>query len=109
MTGNDWRISIVSIPSSGTGPFIRGDSNSDSTFDISDPITILRFLFLGGEVLGCRAAADANGDSGIDITDAIYSLNFLFLGGAPLPAPAECGLSDLEEDISLGCENSACE
>ena len=109
LTGNDWRISIVSIPPSGIGPFLRGDSNSDSTFDISDPITILRFLFLGGEVLGCRAAADANGDGGIDITDAIYSLNFLFLGGEALPAPTECGRSDLEEDIALGCENSVCE
>ena len=99
----------MSIPPSGIGPFLRGDSNSDSTFDISDPITLLRFLFLGGEVLGCRAAADANGDGGIDITDAIYSLNFLFLGGEALPAPTECSHSDLEEDIALGCENSVCE
>ncbi|MEC7776701.1 MAG: hypothetical protein VYC32_11455, partial [Planctomycetota bacterium] len=69
---------------------------------------ILRFLFLGANPASCQAAADSNGDGGIDITDAIYSLNFLFLGGDALPAPTQCGTSELESDITLGCENSGC-
>jgi len=95
-------------PDDATDPFLRGDSNGDSSLDLSDAISILRFLFLGANPASCQAAADSNGDGGIDITDAIYSLNFLFLGGDALPAPTQCGTSELESDITLGCENSGC-
>ncbi len=95
-------------PDGAVGPFLRGDSNGDSSLDLSDAISILRFLFLGANSPICQAAADSNGDGDIDITDAIYSLNFLFLGGDALPAPTECGISELESDISLGCENGGC-
>src|SRR5262245_44138590 len=40
--------------------FRRGDVNSDGMVDISDPITELDFLFLGGGKIGCPDAADAN-------------------------------------------------
>ena len=95
-------------PDGALGPFLRGDSNGDSSLDLSDAISILRFLFLGASSPSCQAAADSNGDGDIDITDAIYSLNFLFLGGDALPAPTQCGTSELESDIALGCENNGC-
>lgn len=109
LRGNDWRISIVSFGPEGAGPFLRGNTNGDAILDISDPISILRFLFLGGEAFTCQAAADCNADGSVDITDAIYSLTFLFLGGEPIPAPTECGISVLESDIALGCEEGGCE
>ena len=93
----------------GVGPFRRGNSNGDANLDLSDAIATLRFLFLGAEPPACQAAADSNGDGNIDLTDAVYSLNFLFLAREALPAPTECGLSELESDISLGCENGGCE
>jgi len=95
-------------PDGAVGPFLRGDSNGDSNLDLSDAISILRFLFLGADQPSCQAAADSNGDGNIDLTDAIYSLNFLFLAGEALPAPTECEISELESDISLGCENGGC-
>jgi len=95
-------------PDGAVGPFLRGDSNGDSNVDLSDAISILRFLFLGADEPNCQATADSNGDGNVDITDAIYSLAFLFLGGDALPAPTECGISELESDISLGCENGGC-
>ena len=96
------------VPDGAVGPFLRGDSNGDSNVDLSDAISILRFLFLGADEPSCQATADSNGDGNVDITDAIYSLAFLFLGGDALPAPTECGISELESDISLGCENGGC-
>ena len=92
----------------GVGPFLRGNTNGDTRMDISDAISILRFLFLGGQAISCLAAADSNGDGNIDITDAIYSLSFLFLGGEAFPAPIECGISELGNDIALGCKNDNC-
>lgn len=67
-------------------PFIRGDSNGDGAVDISDPVTVLGFLFMGGAPPACDDAEDANDDGSVDISDASYILNFLFLGG---PAPPE--------------------
>jgi hypothetical protein len=60
------------------------DCNGDAVVDISDPVCLLTFLFLGGPAPTCPM--DANGDLATDITDAIYLLSFLFLGGPP-PVP----------------------
>ena len=67
--------------------FIRGEVNEDGSFDISDPILILIFLFRGGVLLPCPDAADANDDGSIDITDSIFLLGGLFLGGPAPPSP----------------------
>lgn len=58
--------------------FIRGDSNSDGTVNISDPLYTLRWLFLGGPRPICADAADANTDERVDISDPIYTLHSLF-------------------------------
>ncbi len=65
------------------GPmFMRGDTTGDLKIDVSDAVSTLNYLFLGGEV-GCQDAADINNDGKIDVTDAIYTLSFLFSGGDP--------------------------
>jgi hypothetical protein len=72
--------------------FRRGDSNGDGTFNISDPIHTLAFLFTGGVPPRCRDAADANDDGAIDVSDAPFSLSFLFLRGSAPRAPfPDCG------------------
>ncbi|MBI4584270.1 MAG: RHS repeat protein [Planctomycetes bacterium] len=87
--------------------FKRGDSNSDGTLDISDPIHSLEFLYIGKPGPTCMDAADANDDGGLDQSDAIYSLEFKFLGGPPPPPPfLECG-ADLTSDDELGCGSFA--
>ncbi len=83
-------------------PFVRGDVNFDGKTDITDPITILPFSFLGGVVLFCEDAADANDDGVIDITDPIYLLGFLFLGAEPIPPPTVRPGLDATVD-GLGC------
>ena len=85
------------------GVFLRGDTNSDGTVDISDGIFGLAFLFLGGQTPVCERALDANDDSEPDISDMIYVLSYLFLARSPEPPPPfpGCGL-DLTPD-SLPC------
>ncbi len=86
--------------------FIRGDSNSSGTVDISDGVFTLGFLFRSERRPTCGSAADSNGDGGIDISDAVYLFQYLFAGGNPPPAPfpgcGETGMGD-----GADCEASA--
>jgi hypothetical protein len=65
-----------------TRPTRPGDVNLDYELNISDPISLLDHLFLGGEDLFCAKAADFNADGQVNISDAIALLNHLFLGAA---------------------------
>lgn len=71
----------------------RGDCNSDSIFDISDPIFTLLYLFVGGSTKpSCPEVCDVNGDAIIDLSDPVYSLNRLYSGGPSLiGGPVSCG------------------
>lgn len=83
--------------------FVRGDANADGAFDLSDPVFVLGYLFLGASRPQCLDACDANDDGALEITDAIQALSFLFLGGPPPAAPfPECGL-DSTPSATLGC------
>lgn len=87
------------------GIFLRGDANGDLGLDISDPITILDFLFLGANApLPCEDAADANDDGGIDVSDPISVLIFLFLGTEPSTLALKVPARDETPD-ELGCAN----
>ncbi|MBI4602424.1 MAG: hypothetical protein HY721_10745 [Planctomycetes bacterium] len=62
---------------------VSGDANFDGRFDISDPISVLGYLFLGdGEPL-CPPAADYDGDGQLLISDPIRMLGVLFSGLPP--------------------------
>ena len=78
-----------------------GDVNQDGAADISDAVTLLRFLFIGSPPRlpcgdgspadeGNRAVANPNGDGAINLTDAIYILDYFFRGGLPPVQGAEC-------------------
>ena len=88
--------------------FVRGDPNGDGSINMTDVISTLNFLFLGGSTPGCLDAADADNNGVVQLTDGIYTLNFLFSGGAQPPAPwPECGEDQLADE--LGCvEYSPC-
>lgn len=84
--------------------FRRGDANADGLVNISDPVTILSFLFLGeAHLVTCHGSADTDDSGSINITDAIALLGHLFLGGRPLPEPAEnCDVDPTPDE--LGCD-----
>jgi hypothetical protein len=77
--------------------FLRGDSNTDGTVDISDSVYLLNHLFIGSAPLICPDAADVNNDGELSIGDPVLGLGALYLGEA-IPAPyPEPGL-DLSPD-----------
>ena len=69
-----------------------GDANFDGSFDISDPIGVLGYLFLGDPAPLCLRAADYGGDGQVDISDPIHMLSTLFLGqgGTTAGEPVSC-------------------
>ncbi len=84
--------------------FHRGDASGDGSLDISDPIRILGFLFLGSEEPECMDAADTDDSGQLDLNDAVFNLKFQFQGGADMPPPhPDCGEDPTLEQ--LGCEN----
>jgi hypothetical protein len=102
--GTAWRHSLEpgGTPGSAAISFLRGDANGDGGADISDPLVMLRHMFLG-EPVSCADAVDAD-DSGVaDITDPLHLLKFLFLGAAPPPSPFPTAGADLTPD-TLGCD-----
>ena len=86
------------------GPaFRRGDSNDDGNVNLSDALSILGFLFLGGDTSGCRKADDTDDNGTINITDVVTVLNYLFRGGTQPPDPfAACGTDPTGDDLT--CE-----
>jgi hypothetical protein len=86
---------LVTAPGSGVtqdAAFLRGDSNLDGNFDVSDAIFTFRMIFLGDPSPGCDDAADVDDDGFLNITDGIYGMRFLFLDSPPPPAPfGTCG------------------
>ena len=84
-----------------TKPFRRGDTTADGELDLSDAVSILNHLFVGGAEPPCIKSADADGNAVVELTDAVRILTHLFLGTGDISPPfEECGLAD---DEGLGC------
>ncbi|MBI4602295.1 MAG: hypothetical protein HY721_10075, partial [Planctomycetes bacterium] len=85
-------------------PFVRGDASADGQVNITDPIFVLGYLFLGGAAPSCLDAADTDDNGQLQVTDAVRVLSYLFLGGPEPASPwASCGLDPTPE--SLTCES----
>jgi len=83
--------------------FIRGDSDANGAPEVTGPVCVFGFLFLGNPVdLDCHDAADADDFGFLDISDGIYALDFLFTGGAQPSAPCPDGGEDPTVD-DLDC------
>lgn len=90
-------------------PFRRSDVNQDRKIDVSDPIGMLSYLFLGDTALSCEKAADANDDGFVDVSDPVHLLSHIFLGNAPPAPPFEACGEDPTLDL-LTCESfTACQ
>ncbi len=99
----DRRYGILEDGFAFLGPgFIRGDTNMDGDLKISDVVTILTYLFQGGN-LTCLEAADVNDDLAVDLSDAIRLVFYLLAGGTPPPPPfPEAGHDP--NPTTLGCQ-----
>ena len=87
--------------------FERGDMNADGSFNISDPVFGLNYLFAGGP-MECLKAADLNDSGDVNIADIIAALQGIFgTGPSPLAPFGACGV-DPTNDL-LTCDSfSAC-
>lgn len=84
--------------------FQRGDVNVDGGSDLSDAVSILLHLFLGGEEPVCLDAADTDDSGTLNLTDAVYLLQHLFTGGDPPEMPyGACGPDPTSGD-GLDCK-----
>ena len=94
------------VPNGCGGPvFSRGDCNATGGIDISDPLTLLGYLFGGDASPSCQSACDIDDGGSLDLSDAINLLSYLFGGGAP-PAPpfGSCGVDPTPD--ALPCTTS---
>ncbi|MBN1419435.1 MAG: metallophosphoesterase [Planctomycetes bacterium] len=66
--------------------FIRGDANMNGRVDVSDAVTIVRYLFDDLPVT-CLNALDVNNDTTLDLGDPLYLLQWLFVWGDRPPCP----------------------
>lgn len=97
------KLSVVKlVPPVPPVMFLRGDTNSDSSMNISDPVFNLNYQFALGPTPTCLKTADVNDDGLLNLADPIYQLNYLFVGGPTPPPPlSECGIDPTADD--LGC------
>jgi hypothetical protein len=87
--------------------FRRGDVDGSGAIDLSDAVSTLAHLFLGGPSPACRKAADADDSGALDLSDAIRALEYLYLGGSPPPSPFPgCGVDTTED--ALTCAADVC-
>ena len=71
----------------GPHEFVRGETNADGRFDLSDAVTALLYLFSALEARTCLDALDIDDNGAIQVTDAVFLLRFLFRGGSRPPPP----------------------
>ncbi len=87
------RMTIAKTPPASERIFRRADTDADGAVNLTDPVVLLGYLFLGSKVPDCLDAADADDSGDLSLTDAVYSLSWQFLGGPepPAPGPRSCG------------------
>jgi len=81
--------------------FKRSDVDGNGVTEMSDAMTILSYLFLGGASLPCLDAADVNDSNSLDVSDAVGVLLWLYSGGlVPVdPGPQTCGPDPTASDF----------
>jgi hypothetical protein len=61
--------------------FICGDANADSDVNVSDAVSIINYVFVGGDPPDPSAAGDVNCDETCNVSDAVWIINYVFVGG----------------------------
>jgi hypothetical protein len=101
-------LAFVPRPADDVPHFVRGDVSGDGRLDLTDPIALLGFLFLGESSSDCHDALDADDNGEVNIADAVILLNFLFAGGTAPPGPfPDPGADDTADGLECGAGRPA--
>ncbi|MEE8278249.1 MAG: hypothetical protein V3R89_05975, partial [Thermoanaerobaculia bacterium] len=97
------RLNTATLVIEAAPVFLRGDVDKSARVDLSDAVSLLKFLFLEKLVLYCEDAADIDDSGEIGLSDPINLLQFLFSGGPP-PAPPGPHRAGIDPTVdALGC------
>jgi spore coat protein CotH len=99
-------VTLLNVPAQ--SQFRRGDVDGDAEVTVADAVSLLWFLFLGGNALDCADAGDANDDGKLAIADTVQILGYLFLARSPPPAPGPVSCGEDPPGSALGCDFSRC-
>jgi hypothetical protein len=105
-----WKLATTDLVTPGTenmlpmmelDEFRRADHDGSGLVDLTDPLNVLGFLFLGQTPPICLDASDADNSGALDLSDALNTLGFLFIGSVaiPDPGPVNCGP---DPDVEIG-------
>jgi CubicO group peptidase (beta-lactamase class C family) len=67
-------------------PFICGDASGDGVINVSDPVSLIAYVFSGGAPPIPYFSGDADSNGVVNISDAVYLIAYIFTGGTP-PCP----------------------
>ena len=92
----EWTLSLATQPEA---RFRRGDADASGRLDLTDAVSVLQHLFLGGSI-PCADAADSDDSGRLNLSDAVVVLEHLFRGGPPPADPFEaCGEDETEDEL----------
>jgi hypothetical protein len=80
----DTLICSIKITDPPPPPYICGDADANGAVDISDPIFLVAYIFMGGPAPNPLGRGNADCSGGIDISDVVYLIAYIFSGG-PVP------------------------
>ncbi|MCH9031280.1 MAG: hypothetical protein IIB00_03340 [candidate division Zixibacteria bacterium] len=69
---------------------VFADADTSGSFDVSDVIFLVKYIFQNGRGPVCFAQGDNNGSHSIDISDVVTGLKFIFDSSDVLPTCANC-------------------
>jgi len=58
-----------------------GDANADEAVNISDAVSIINYVFVGGNPPDPIQVGDVNCDGSCNVSDAVWIINYVFVGG----------------------------
>jgi hypothetical protein len=65
---------------------LNGDANNDGSINVSDAVSIINYVFTGGqEPQPELLQGDSNCDGSVNVSDAVLIINYVFVGGEPPP------------------------
>jgi hypothetical protein len=61
--------------------YMCGDANNDQSVNVSDAVSIINYVFVGGMPPNPIESGDCNCDSTCNVSDAVAIINYVFVGG----------------------------